>query len=150
MLVLVVAWMAVFDRLLAPLFSWMPATLLQFATVETGGEPLVGGALAVMVAAVLVFNGIVGPVVEELYFRGHLLPRIDRLGRRAPVLHTALFMAYHLWTPWRWPQILLGYLPTSWLVWRKRSISLSLATHMTINMVFSLLLIAVYLQAAAV
>ena len=31
-------------------------------------------------------TGIIGRAVEELYFRGHLLPRIDRLGAWAPVV----------------------------------------------------------------
>jgi uncharacterized protein len=149
MLALVVAHMLVLDRLLAPLFSWMPATLFQFSSIEEGGDPLVGGALAVMIVAILLLNGIVGPVVEELYFRGHLLPRLDRYGRGAPVINTVLFTLYHLWTPWRWPQVLLGSLPANWLAWRKRSVWLPMATHVTVNLLFSLLLIAAYLDAAS-
>jgi hypothetical protein len=60
-----------------------------------------------------VFNGLVGPITEELYFRGFLLPRIDRYGIWAPVLNTFLFSIYHVWTPWRWPQIAVGSYP--WL-----------------------------------
>jgi uncharacterized protein len=149
MLVLVIAHLVVLDRVLAPLFSWMPATLFQFSRVEEAGEPLVGAALAVTIAAVLVLNGIVGPVVEELYFRGHLLPRLDRHGRGAPVINTVLFTLYHLWTPWRWPQVFLGSLPANWLAWRKRSVWLPMATHVMVNLLFSLLLIAAYLDATS-
>lgn len=149
MLTLVVAHMLFLDRLISPLFSWMPSTLFQFASMEGGGDPLTGGVLAVMIVAVLVLNGIVGPVTEELYFRGHLLPRIDRLGRLAPVLNTVLFTIYHLWTPWRWPQVLLGSLPANWLAWRERSVWLPMVTHVMVNLLFSLLLIASYLQAVS-
>lgn len=146
MLTLVVAHMLVIDRLISPLFSWMPSTLFQFASMEEVGDPLTGGLLAVMIVSVLVLNGIVGPVTEELYFRGHLLPRIDRLGRLAPVLNAVLFTLYHLWTPWRWTQVLLGSLPISWLAWRERSVWLPMVAHVMVNLAFSLLLIATYLQ----
>jgi uncharacterized protein len=149
MLLFVVAWMVFFDRLLAPAFAWMPQELFQFSAIDTGTDPVVGGALLLMVAAIFVCNGIVGPVVEELYFRGHLLPRLDRFGARAPVLHGVLFALYHVWTPWRWPQVLLGGLPMYWMAWRKRSIWVSMTAHIMINMAFSLLLIVVYLSAAA-
>ena len=51
--------------------------------------------------------GIIGPTVEELYFRGPLLPRIDRLGAWAPVLNSGLFALYHFWSPWQLPVRLL-------------------------------------------
>jgi uncharacterized protein len=149
MMTFVVAHMLVLDRVISPLFSWMPATLFQFASIEEGGDPLIGGALAVMLVAVFVLNGIVGPVTEELYFRGHLLPRIDRFGPWAPVLNTVLFALYHLWTPWRWPQVLFGSLPANWLAWRKRTVWLPMATHVMVNLLFSLLLIAAYLGAVS-
>jgi uncharacterized protein len=148
MMTFVVAHMLVLDRLISPLFSWMPATLFQFASMEAG-DPLVGGGLALMVVALLLLNGIVGPVTEELYFRGHLLPRIDRYGRWAPVLNTALFTLYHMWTPWRWPQVFFGFLPASWLAWRKRTVWLPMTMHVIVNLIFSLLLIALFLEAAS-
>lgn len=149
MMTLVVAHVLVLDRLIAPLFSWMPATLLQFSSIEESGDPLAGGALAVMVIALLLLNGIVGPVTEELYFRGHLLPRIDRFGPWAPVINTVLFTLYHLWTPWRWPQVFFGSLPANWLAWRERSVWLPMVTHLMVNLLFSLLLIAAYLEAVS-
>jgi uncharacterized protein len=149
MLTLVVVHMLVLDRLISPLFAWMPPALFQFASIEEGADPLTGGALGVMIVAVLILNGIVGPVTEELYFRGHLLPRIDRFGRFAPVLNTVLFTLYHLWTPWRWPQVLVGSLPANWLAWRERTVWLPMVTHVMVNLLFSLLLIAAYLEAVS-
>jgi hypothetical protein len=35
-------------------------------------------------------NGVIGPVVEELYFRGFLLPRMEGLGRWAPLVNVTL------------------------------------------------------------
>lgn len=57
------------------------------------------------------FSGLIGPVVEELYFRGFLLPRISRLGRWAPLLNTVLFSLYHFFTPWQNPGRILALTP---------------------------------------
>ena len=75
-------------------------------------------------------------------FRGYLLPRIDRYGRWAPVLNTLLFSIYHMWTPWRWPQIAVGFLPLALAAWRTRSIYVSMTAHVTVNIVFLVLLTA--------
>jgi len=55
-----------------------------------------GGDRGVLVA----LNVILGPLVEELYFRGYLLPRLHRFGIWAPLINISLFAAYHLWKPW--------------------------------------------------
>jgi uncharacterized protein len=134
-------WLAIstafVDRWLADtLFSWMPDALLQFSRVSEAGEPLATATLVVVVAVAFVLNGVVGPVVEELYFRGHLLPRIERFGRGAPVMNTVLFLLYHLWTPWQVPLRVVGLLPTVWMTWRTRSLRLSIAVHVTVNLLF--------------
>jgi membrane protease YdiL (CAAX protease family) len=130
-------------------FGWMPATLTELATVDSGGETLSGAALAVTVVAVFILNGFVGPITEELYFRGHLLPRLDRFGKGAPVLNTVLFSLYHFWTPWQNLARILGFLPTTWMTWRTRSIYVSLAAHVLTNTVFVLLLLSLVLGAAS-
>lgn len=137
---------AVVDKwLVTNLFSWMPRSLLIFSGVDrdTGGTAPAGALIALLVLA-LIFNGIVGPITEELYFRGHLLPRLERYGRWAPVINTVLFALYHFFSPWRYPVIIIGFLPVAWLVWRKRSIYVSMATHMTINTITVLLLVAAF------
>ena len=131
------------DRWLAEnVFTWLPTTLLQFAVPEEGGEPISGGTFLALLVIALAFNGVAGPITEELYFRGHLLPRLERYGRWAPVINTALFAIYHFFSPWRYPAIFLGFLPTTWMTWRKRSVAVSIAVHMTINIVTVLLLAA--------
>jgi membrane protease YdiL (CAAX protease family) len=47
----------------------------------------------------LIVNGVAMPFVEELYFRGYLLPRLERFGKWAPVINLSLFSLYHFWTP---------------------------------------------------
>jgi membrane protease YdiL (CAAX protease family) len=48
----------------------------------------------------LALNGIAAPIVEEMYFRGYLMPRLSRFGRWTPVLAVGLFTLYHLWQPY--------------------------------------------------
>ena len=139
------------DRWLAEtFFSWMPESVLQFSMVgDAGTEPVSGAAFAALIAVALLFNGVLGPVVEELYFRGHLLPRIERLGRGAPVLNTVLFSLYHFWTPWQNPARIIGFLPLAWAAWRKRSVQVSMTAHVTINLLFLLLLMGAFATGAA-
>jgi membrane protease YdiL (CAAX protease family) len=139
---LVVSIAAVDEWLADNVFSWMPDSLLQFAVVEEDDGELAGGELVAFVLVALAFNGIAGPVVEELYFRGHLLPRLERYGRRAPIINTLLFATYHFFSPWRYPAIIIGFLPITWMAWRQRSVFVSMAAHMAINMVTVLLLVA--------
>jgi hypothetical protein len=101
--------------------------------------------MVVLVIFAFIFNGFVGPVIEELYFRGHLLPAIDRLGIWAPVLNTVLFSVYHLWTPWQNPGRIIALLPWVYTVWRTRSIYLSIIVHVAVNNIFLLLTLAVFL-----
>lgn len=146
MIVLVAVAIAVLDQWLAEtVFAWLPEALLAMAAVSDDGEAMSGGTLVAYLALFLLANGVVGPVTEELYFRGHLLPRIDRFGRGAPMLNTVLFTLYHFHTPWRYPVILLGYLPIAWTAWRQRSVWVGLAAHVVINNVFVLMMLAAYL-----
>ena len=158
MTILLFAWFAAFlvlatavldEWIAARFFAWVPDAILQFSAVDQAGESAPIGVLIALVVVAVVFNGVVGPVTEELYFRGYLLPRIDRLGRWAPVLNTVLFSLYHLWTPWQNLTRIIGLLPMVWLAWRRRSTQLAIAAHVTINLVFLLGLIALVLGSAA-
>ncbi|MEW6638305.1 MAG: CPBP family intramembrane glutamic endopeptidase [Actinomycetota bacterium] len=93
----------------------------------------------------LVVNGIAGPVVEEMYFRGYLLPRISRFGSWAPLMNTILFSLYHFFTPWQNVGRILGLLPMVYAAWWKRSIYVSMAAHILGNVSTMLILLPVFL-----
>jgi len=105
-------------------FSWVP-------TLETG---LDGGfdrtPLVVTYLAVLIFGAILGPVVEELYFRGYLLPRTP--GRFSILRHSLMFAAYHVFTPWMIVTRTVGLLPLIFAV-RKSNIYVGIIVHVLIN-----------------
>ena len=129
------------ERIADGLFSWYPESVREFASLEGDGA-YATWILVVFFTAAFAINGVIGPVVEELYFRGHLLPRIDRFGRGAPVLNAVLFSLYHLWTPWQSIGRIIALLPWIYAVWRKRSLALSMAVHISVNCIFLLLVLA--------
>ena len=83
------AWSGIFYVLIYPpldtffienVFSWLPESFFlaeDFSQYSTA-------ALLITWAFGLVAIAIVGPIVEEVYFRGYLLPRISRFGAGAP------------------------------------------------------------------
>jgi membrane protease YdiL (CAAX protease family) len=82
----------------------------------------------------LLFVVIIVPAVEELYFRGYLLPRMPtRLTKWRPIFHTTLFAIYHIWSPWMIVSRIFGVLPLTYVVIRKRNIYLGIISHCLLN-----------------
>ena len=140
--VLVTGFISPIDNLLLNrIFSWLPdwyalRDLLEIKTMYPRAAILVTAICA------LLLNGLAGPIVEELYFRGHLLPRLSRFGRWAPLLNVALFSFYHLWTPWQFFSRLVLLVPMVYVVWWKRNIYLGMVAHCLLNLVGTTLLFA--------
>ncbi len=99
-------------------------------------------ALVITFALQILINGIAAPVIEELYFRGYLMPRLSRFGRWTPVVETALFTLYHIWQPYYWIAQFLFFLPVVWVVYWKRNVKLGIAIHVALNLLGGLLLAA--------
>jgi len=94
----------------------------------------------------LVVNGFFGPITEELYFRGYLLPRISRFKMWAPAFNGVLHSLYHFWMPWQAPGLILGLLPAAFVVWWKRNIYLGMIIHVVGNTLGSILTLATILN----
>jgi CAAX protease family protein len=71
------------------------------------------------------------PVVEELFFRGLLLPRMRQVcGRFDWIVNGTVFTAYHLHEPWAMPTTLLtGIFGQAYPAKRFRSIWISIVCH---------------------
>ena len=81
-----------------------------------------------------VFIVIIAPLIEELYFRGFLLPRMpEKLGWCRPIMHSLLFALYHTWSPWMFLARTLALLPLIYIVRQKRNIFLGIGAHWLIN-----------------
>lgn len=94
----------------------------------------------------LVLNGLTGPIVEELYFRGYLLPRLASLGHWAPLVNVLLFSLYHFWTPWQFLSRVVFLLPMVYIVRWKRNIYLGMIAHCAANLLGTTFLFLALLQ----
>jgi len=119
-------------------FSWAPEWFLNGNSFE-GSRPV----LLITWLMLMVFGNVVGPLVEELYFRGVLLPRISRLKGWAPVLNAFLFSLYHFWSPWEVVTRTLAVLPVCAAAHYKRNIYIGMAAHLLLNTLSSVGLLAV-------
>ncbi len=107
-------------------FAWIPP--LESGLQAGYSRPV----LIVTYLMVTIFGSLIGPLVEELYFRGYLLPRMGYAGKWAPLLHSLLFGLYHTWTPWMFLTRTLGMLPLVYAV-RWRNLNLAIIVHILIN-----------------
>jgi membrane protease YdiL (CAAX protease family) len=82
----------------------------------------------------VIFSGFVAPVVEEMYFRGFLLPKMESLGVLAPVINALLFAIYHFFAPWNMPGIFIVFIPIVYAVWSRKNILIGIITHSAINL----------------
>jgi len=126
--------------LLKPVFYWVPGSLLDIDAMDTAAYPL-GVLIGTRVAGVA-FVGLLGPIAEEFYFRGYLLPRISWMGSWAAVWQAVLFSAYHLWSLWSFIWRVFILIPAIYLVQRKRSMSIGIWGHCIGNTAGELLALA--------
>ena len=86
--------------------------------------------LIVTYSMFLIFNVFLAPMVEELYFRGYLLPRMK--GKFATLFHSFLFAAVHVFTPWMIITRTLGLLPIVFGI-TKKNIYVGMIVHILGN-----------------
>jgi uncharacterized protein len=92
-----------------------------------------------------VLNVIVGPIVEELFFRGYLTSKISRFGNFAPLIITILFSLYHFWLPFNNLFRIAVFFPAALIVWKKKNIYISIVFHCLCNLLSTIsLIISVY------
>jgi membrane protease YdiL (CAAX protease family) len=134
--ILVIVYPPIAQMLIITLFFWLPDWYFMSVSFTYGKSVLLMTALLG-----LVVNGFVAPIIEELYFRGYLLPRISRLGPWAPIVNAVLHSFYHLWMPWQVPGLIVMGLPSAFVVWRKRNIYLGMIIHILGNVLGSIIML---------
>jgi len=113
------------------LFSWLPDWI--FLEEQTQYEAYAKNILLVVFTLQLVITGVILPWVEELYFRGYLLPRISRFKVWAPLLGGAFFGLYHVWQLYGFVTVFLLGTALGYVVWWKKDIRLSISLHIIPN-----------------
>jgi membrane protease YdiL (CAAX protease family) len=90
-------------------------------------------------------NAFLLPVIEELYFRGYLMSRIERFGKFSPLIITVLFSLYHFWAPWSNVMRILAISPYTYSVSKNKNVYIGVIVHCLINIASSVgMVYAVY------
>jgi len=115
-----------------------------------GYDDTAGLARPVLVATALgtlAIDGIVNPIVEELWFRGYLLPRMPVTGLAAAPWSAGLFAVQHYWQPYNWPLIFGLQVVIVALVLRLRCLRLGVVMHVLANTFGAVLTLSAVLAA---
>jgi CAAX protease family protein len=137
-------WTALVSTIFVPLsealrkvfFGWWPDWLILSNFVQKLNQ-YPASVLWTIVILSFVLN-IAIPVMEEMYFRGFLLPRMSHLNQWAPLTSVVLFSLYHFWLPWENPARIIALLPVVYAVQWKRNIYLSVMVHCLLNTIGSI------------
>jgi membrane protease YdiL (CAAX protease family) len=114
-------------------FAGLPDWFMMDIGVEGGGFSK-SALLVLNIASIFVFMiGI--PIVEEMYFRGYLLPRLAHLGLWTIPVNAILFSLYHFTTPWGLVFRFLIALPLAYSAYRKQNILPAIIVHFIANSV---------------
>jgi uncharacterized protein len=116
------------------LFGWLPAWFVAPVSLDSVDHYSRSAWITTLVAF-FALNAVIGPVVEELYFRGFLLPRMSQFGRWAPLLNVIFFSVYHFWSPWQFFSRIAGVTPYAYAVWRKENVYLGMVVHAALNLI---------------
>jgi len=129
-LAVAVAYTPVRNALSGGLTGIYPHWLIASTNAPAGFSKVV---LVATLLATLAIDCVINPTVEELYFRGYLLPRLPVAGWRAIPLSAALFSLQHYWEPWNWLLIFGLQLILTTLVVRLRCLRLGIVMHILTN-----------------
>ncbi|GAA4657336.1 CPBP family intramembrane glutamic endopeptidase [Kineococcus glutinatus] len=121
--------------------GWMPDALAG----DTAGTPHTATGLLVLLLGSVLLNGLVHPLVEELYFRGWLLPRMPVAGTAAVVANAALFSLQHFWQPQLYLLVFLVQLLVQLVLVRCGDLRVPVAVHCAVNLTGGALAVAAFL-----
>ena len=85
-------------------FAWLPEWYFNPGYGVTDVD-----LLAKLFLVGILVDGLIAPVMEELFFRGYLLPRMEYLKGWAPVINGAFFGLYHFWQPHNLIALVVGH-----------------------------------------
>lgn len=133
--------------LLSPVTGWLQKRLSWWPSgwwIDLGNDASYSrGSQWTTAAVLLVGTVLVAPIVEEVYFRGYLLPRMPRnLGESGPLVHATLFACYHLQTPWMTPARVVAITPLAYIAVRTRDVRIGMVAHVVLNAVDLVVLVS--------
>ena len=81
-----------------------------------------------------VFNVLIGPITEELFFRGYLTSHYKKQSSFLPILIAVLFSLYHFWLPFNNVFRILVFAPVAYVAYKKKNICISIWFHCLCNL----------------
>lgn len=81
-----------------------------------------------------VFNVLLGPITEELFFRGYLTSHYEKQSWFTPILMAILFSLYHFWLPFNNVFRILAFAPVAYMAYRKKNFYISILFHCLCNL----------------
>ncbi len=82
-----------------------------------------------------VFNVLIGPITEELFFRGYLTSHYKMQNAYTPILIGILFSLYHFWLPFNNIFRILVFAPVAYVAYKKKNIYISIGNHCLCNLI---------------
>jgi membrane protease YdiL (CAAX protease family) len=132
---------AILSIVIYPLSQYLETHLTVWLPAWTTQEALIHGLVSISptqrlitLGLAVLLSGFVAPVVEELYFRGFLLPRMEHWGWAAPVVNSLLFAIYHFYFPGNVLGIFVAFLLISYVVMVKKNWRIGAIVHSLSNL----------------
>ena len=86
----------------------------------------------------IITNVFIGPIIEEIYFRGYLTSRLKDFGIAAPILITIVFSLYHWWLPFNNVFRICAFTVAAVIAYRKKNIYITMVFHCLCNLFSSI------------
>ena len=81
-----------------------------------------------------VFNVFIGPITEELFFRGYLTSHYEKQSSYTPIFIAVLFSLYHFWLPFNNVFRIMAFAPVAYVAYKKRNVYISICFHCLCNL----------------
>lgn len=89
----------------------------------------------VTIITLLLFGNILGPLVEEVYFRGYLLNKTPGSPIVKSIINAFLFALYHFWSPWDIITRTIAVVPYAFITLKTKNIWIAIVAHIGVNMI---------------
>jgi membrane protease YdiL (CAAX protease family) len=102
--------------------------------------------LKIVLTIYFILNGFLVPIIEEIYFRGYLLPRMQKFGKLAPLINSIIFSLYHFFSPFEIITRILAMTPLIYSVWINKDKKIGIIVHCIMNNIGHIFIIISLLQ----
>lgn len=132
------------SALIAPIenmiFAEMRSTVLRYLPIgfdwtnyeylQSFSKPI----LILLCVYYVFFNVLLGPITEELFFRGYLTSHYEKQNSFTPIVIAILFSLYHFWLPFNNVFRILAFAPVAYISYKEKNLLISMCFHCLCNL----------------